>query len=259
MGTGLSECAIGHKVRGRHVEDCAATDCKGCLPAVAFGQSLYCVRHIGLIHMTLLQAPDLVSHIREHIEPGSSPPGSSIKRTKGEAPAPLNVSAMSDADDLHAALVEIAELVMDERHLAGPAWSGTDVRPAAKRRTEWGAIVYEPARAAGVKDTIASSEVASWLIPHEEWLGGYEGAVGAIAGLLKLAGQLRGRWPIEVRPQHLPTPCPTCDRLSLYRYAPKFAGLPVAIACAADDCQTVIKDELYAWHTRRLVAEKRAG
>jgi hypothetical protein len=252
-------CAFGHNARGRHTDDCDRDDCRGCTPASTSGDTLYCRHHLNRIHDTITRTPELIGHVRGCIEPGASVLDSAPPVGKREPPAPLDVVAVSDADDLAAALAELAELVMDGRNLDGPSWVGVDVRPAVKRRTAWGAVTYEPARVVGVKTPQAAGRVASWLIPHEGWLAGEETATGAIEALLALYGRVSRSWPMEEQPQHLPTPCPACDRLTLTRNAPRWVAGAVTITCTHYDCGRAIPEEQYGLYTRIVLQERRGA
>lgn len=255
----MNACTFDHPARGRHSTDCPRTDCTGCAPAQAADGTLYCRHHLTRIHLTLTETPDLVTHIRDHITPGAGVLDSSPRPGRREPPPPLNVTALSDADDLHAALAELAELVMDARHLEGPDWAGTDIRPPTRRRTGWGETVYLPARAAGVRDPVATAAVTAWLMPHEPWLTATEDAVGALDGILRLSGILRHRWPVEEEPRHLPTPCPACDMITLTRHAPRWQGAPVTITCTRPDCSHTIPEDQYGLLTRVILHERRYG
>lgn len=255
----MNECVLDHKARGRHSDNCDDNTCRGCRPAQTSDGTLYCRWHLNTTHEAITGIPDLITHIRTLIAPGAAPldPGPAIG--KREPPAPLVVTAVSDADDLHAALAELAELVMTGRGLEGPNWAGSDIRPAAKRHTAWGAIKYEPARIAGVKDPAAAAAVAAWLIPHEPWLTSHEDATGAIDALLRLYSRTRRAWPTEETSQHLPTPCPACDRLTLTRHAPRWAGAPVTITCTHPDCSSTIPEHQYGLYTRIVLTERRGA
>jgi hypothetical protein len=242
-------CVRGCTIARQHGSDCDDIDCTGCLARGTIDGTLVCDACTWRATHALAQAPGLVAHLREHIAPGSPTPGPDIKRTKGDsAPAPLNLNAVADADDLHAELASWVLLVLEEHpdRLAGPAWRGSDIRPAAKRHTEWGAISYSEARVVGTRgDASDTRRVAQWLHIHQEWILGQPWVDDYVTAMPDRYWHTATRWPTEERAKYLPTPCPDCDRLTLKRYPPTFAGGPVTIACTAADCRRVVPEDEY--------------
>ena len=259
-------CASGCTIRRRHLADCGTEDgdttadaCPGCLPRPASDGSTVCIVCDGRWTDALTRAPELVTHIRSLIEPGSAGPSEAQwKHTKGAAaPAPLNVAAVSDADDLHAVLASWAARVVDESGMHGPHWSGSDVRPASRRRT-CGGVAYEDARVVGLTagtDGAATREVAGWLLTHRAWILSREWVPVMVQEVSRMVGQLRARWPVEERPARLPIRCPECGQRALTRYAPREAGWPSTITC--DECGQTIPEQLYGHYARLVLAEQR--
>lgn len=252
-------CAAGCTLRNRHLDDCEDPDtCRGCLPRPSADGSAVCLPCEGRWTHAISSSADLIAHIRSLIEPGQSGPSETQhKHTKGaHAPAPLNLSAISDADDLHACLASWAAKVAEESGMAGPDWSGTDVRPASRRRI-FGEIAYTDARPVGLTSTgTATTKVAGWLLTHKEWALNRDWTADMIDEVCALTGKLRNRWPTEERPARLPVRCPGCSQRALTRYAPREPGWPVTITC--DECRETIPESMYAWHAKRVTEEKRA-
>jgi hypothetical protein len=210
--------------------------------------------------------PDLVGHLREHVEPGSAAGGE--RSGTRDAPAPLSVTAVAAADDLHAALASWVLLVLEEHpdRLHGPHWDGTDIRPASTRRLEpvkvmgrWvpGQRVYEPARAVGIEAGLGSGPttlLARWLLPHLPWALRQPWAGILADELPRHVGRLRSQWPTSERPVALPLPCPGCGLLTLERHAPSCFEGPITITCP--QCQYVMPEQTYGMWTKALVASK---
>jgi hypothetical protein len=239
----------------RHLADCPDPDtCPGCLPRGTIDGTLVCDACTWRAVHALAQIPGLVAHLRDNIAPGATQPGPDIKRTKGDAaPAPLNLTAVADADDLHAELASWVLLVLEEHpdHLTGPTWRGSDIRPAAKRRTEWGENVYHGARVVGTRGNAEDTRrIARWLHTHHDWILSQPWTDDYVTAMPDRYWTTAARWPVEERAKYLPTPCPNCDRLTLKRYPPTFASGPVTIACAAIDCRHAIPEEQYGLATR---------
>jgi hypothetical protein len=241
---------------GRHAEDTLA----------AVGQ-LWCLHCSDRLAADLVKAGDLVEVILRNKAPrvtaALEPQEGS--RSKGDPPAPLNLSAVADADDLHAAIAELAEIVMAERRVTGPGWGGSDVRPAHKRRTAFGDLVYSPARVVGLRQSSATAQVAGWLGPHVPWIVAAEEAVGAVEALLALYGRLAARWDGRERARYVPAPCPGCDLVGgLLRYPPTVEEQVVVLEC--QHCKHSIPEKLQAEFleaaeraARRAVPRQRRG
>lgn len=235
----------------RHLPDCEhATDgqCWGCQPRSTVDGTLVCDACTWRATHALAQASGLVAHLRENIAPSFARRENMIKATKGNPPVPLNLTAVADADDIHADLASWVLLVLEEHpdRLAGPAWRGSDIRPAARRRTEWGDTVYEDARVVGTRGNAGDTRrIAQWLHTHQHWILSQPWADDYITAMPDRYWATASRWPIEERPKYLPTPCPDCDRLTLKRYPPTFAGGPVTIACTSVDCHRVVPEDEY--------------
>ncbi len=253
-------CAAGCTLRGRHLDDCGDPEqCRGCLPALAADGLQVCDRcHTRLRH-ALATAPSLVMHLREHVEPGATVRDDQPHaKGKKAPPAPLNVEALSAADDLHAELASWALLVMEERHVTGPDWTGSDIRPASKRHTSAG-VIYDDARVVGVSDWSATLTLSRWLTPHTEWMARQEWAADVCAEVPQQVYTLLARFPMEQRPVYLPVPCPACGCQTLRRHAPRDAGLPVTVACDLGECGHIIEEDGFDWAAKVLAREQGAA
>ena len=210
-----------------------------------------CAWHEKRLRHAISSCPTLVNHLRAQLEPGVKPvdPDQKHNNTEKTPPAPIDVEALSAADDLHAALASWVLLVIEERHVRGPSWAGSDIRPASKRRTPSG-VIYDDARVVGVKDQTATLELVRWVFPHVDWMLTREWAAAACTELPEQVATLKARWPMEQRPVYLPVPCPECEHLSLRREPPSYAGAPVVITCQMIECGHIIAEDGFAWAAR---------
>jgi hypothetical protein len=225
-----------------HASDCPGEDCKGCMPRPADAPHVVCWADYTRTAQAITQAPDLVAHLLGILEPGAAREHGGEKHTKGAAaPAPMNLDAAADADALHAELGSWALLIMEEHpgRLNGPDWTGSDIRPATKRLTDWGERVYEDARLVGVRDPGATTRLASWLGVHLSWAMQQQWAGEMVVQVTRAVNITKGRWQTEDRPTFLPARCPDCGLKSLRRHAPRGYMLPETIDCANQTCMYV--------------------
>lgn len=254
-------CAAGCTTRS-HLADCPdAGDngdgrCLGCTPQLAAEGLAVCERCAARIRHALAASPGIVGHLRDHLEPTTRLPDD-MPHAKGKKapPAPLNINAKSDADDLHADLASWALLVMEERHVTGPDWAGSDIRPASKRATPDG-LVYEDARVVGVDDWQATVRVVRFLFTHLDWILTQEWAGAFCPEITDKVRTLRFRYPTEQRPVYIPYPCPGCGCRTLRRYPPEWAGAPVTIKCDMVNCEHVIAEDGFSWLAHVVEKEK---
>lgn len=250
-------CAVAH-TRG-HLDGCDDDTCPGCRPVLAADGLQVCGWHAKYATHVLSACPGLVAHLRDSLERGPKPTDDQPKG-KGEKvpPAPLDVDAMSAADDLHAELVSWALLVMEERDVTGPDWTGSDIRPASKRRTPDG-IVYEDARVVGVDDWQATVNVVRFLFVHLDWMLRQDWAGPFVEETTEKVRTIRHRWPTEDRPVYLPVPCPECKCRTLRRYPPAWAGAPITAKCDMGECDHVITEDSFMWAARVLAENGKKG
>lgn len=220
-----------------HVPDaeCSA-DCRGCdwcdggcLPRPA-RVGLLCAGDAGRIVRTVAELPALVMWIRVNVTPG----GAGSRDVLREAPAPLDVQAVDDADRLHRLLCEWAARYLADAGLAGPKHVASLVRPGGHASLHAGATGE------------ATGELAAWLTPHlagmaaQPWAGRWHDRLTATVR------QVDQRWPREDARIKLPLPCPTCQRVMLYRHPPVTKGADFTVICHADDCDRVLSlDDYY--------------
>lgn len=247
----MTACASGCTIRGEHTTACDHATCRGCLPRPIDDPRTICDRCEGALRHDLVAAPDLVAHLRTLLEPAVGEPIEHLGKTAKHPtpPAPLNVSAVAAADDLHAQLASWVLLVIDERRVSGPSWVGSIVRPGTKRKTA-GEVVYEDPRVIGVRDPASTARLVRWLLPHTQWVAEQPWAADMVGEVTRLVRTLTARWPTEERPTYLPVPCPACGCETLVRTAPRWEGAPVMISCYLVGCGHVVPEDRYAWLTR---------
>ena len=184
-------------------DDCAAT-----------------VRHLLTIAHTAVETA------MDHVAPTSRPrdPDEHRPLTSPVDPAaPIDVTALSLADEIHAAVVAIANAAGEDLELSGPDLHGSRIAPASRRRDETGSVVYTRARVIGLRTTAtaaATRAVTSWLVDHatNSWTRDrMTSARPLLADLQRACAAVEGRWP--ARPSRAPRrqlPCPCCDRRTLH-------------------------------------------
>lgn len=241
-------CIVGCTVERRHGAECDDKGCRGCQPRSADLPHAVCFQCLTRLAQALAKTPDIAAHLSSNIEPGAAPERGDETHTKGaSAPAPMNLDAAADADELHAVLASWVLLILEEHpdKLHGPGWDGSDVRPASKRTTSWGAVVYEDPRVVGVRDPQATARLATWLNTHLSWAMQQPWADDMVTQVTRTINVLRGRWPTEEPPKFLPIRCPSCQLRSLRRYAPREQGHPADITCSNPACLRTLPEGHY--------------
>lgn len=240
-----------------HGEDCPR--CSGCLPRPAVKGGL-CQPDVGRLTRALLGMADLASWIRTNRTPGTWRPGrGDVLR---EAPAPLEIAAVDDADEMHSTLARWTALYCSEVPMAGPPWLGSDVRPAARRiKAGWHLtscsasdcpgcwVEYVEARVVGLRSTASASMaiggLAGWVLTHLEgvlerdWAGDL---YGEVTDVYRAAD---ARWPRSDRERKLPLPCPECQRVMLFMHPPAEERHPVTVVCHREECGHVLTESDY--------------
>jgi hypothetical protein len=197
------------------------------------------------LRAALAQCPDIVAHLLvDCLEPARGEPSGHSGR-RFSPPAPLNVTAIAAADDLHAMLYSWVTTVCDEGCLVGPPLEGS--RIAAP---EWRGDILLPARVVGVKDPASTQTIVVWLLRHTNQISQQSWAHEMVTEITRTVGTLTARWPQEERPVTLPIPCPACGATSLVRHAPEWEGAPTTITCQMVDCQHAVPEDRYDWLIR---------
>lgn len=148
----MTACLTGCTSFGAHKPGCDEEECRGCVPREASEGGL-CGRCWGNLQRDIRTAPSIVDWIREHVEP-SSQWGERINSGDVDAPAPLSVTAVADADELHACLASWALLILEEHpaRLVGPRverqWRADDGAVVGIKSTRISTAEDEPDRSA---------------------------------------------------------------------------------------------------------------
>ncbi|MGJ5724867.1 hypothetical protein ACSBQT_10845 [Brevibacterium sp. H602] len=157
----------------------------------------------------LKQAPSLVAELRKRITPekGEKPERSAPSQKPS---APLNIHAMADCDSIYSLLYRHAENVAD---LLG----GT--MPTVPIVGDWEPVGLP----AGVEPDTAydhALKLARYL-EHQTHLVPINWQAKIAREIVKTVARLTERYPTHEQPELLNARCRECERLNLYRYAPK--------------------------------------
>jgi hypothetical protein len=228
----MTACATGCTLRGRHTTTCDTDGCTGCLPTPVDPPATICTNCHARLRHALTACPDLVTHILGNIEPGRGEP-TEHHGPRQSPPAPLNVTALSDADDLHARLAAWADLI-----------TGTG-RPPRERTTR-----NTAGDITGIRHPNATRVLVIWLLRRTKLIAEQDWAHEMVREVTRTVRILTARWPVEDRPVYLPVPCPACGCDSLVRYAPRWEGAPVTITCRLTECGHTVPEDRYAWLIR---------
>lgn len=235
-----------------HDEQCAA--CAGCLPrGAALGR--LCTPCAGRVTRALLDAGDLAAWLLENVMPGSTPDAPRVSGSR-EAPVPLSLTALDDADELHATLATWVMRYTRWTGLAGPATTGTATRPRLIDRDGHHHTERRPTGLRPEAGATVTAQLAAWLLAHQEGLAHHEAAPfwhDEIVGIVRLAN---AHFPRADPARKLPIPCPSCDRVLLYMHPPVAAGHPVTVACAADECGRILTEGDYYVRATTLLHER---
>lgn len=263
-------CARLHPVRGEHLERLLTPDddpadpgcarrygkCRGCRPAVvadtAGVHEQLCDACKAQIMRVLLDLDGLLDHVRLHVRPGTANPRQDVLR---EAPAPLTVAAVDDADALHAVVHTWALRYAYALGLAGPQVTRSAVR---WDDDEW-PVGIMPGR-----DPMVTYAVVQWLIPHADGLSSglhpdtrAADAVAWYRDLTSTYWAVENRWPRAPKERRLSLPCPGCDRLMLHMHPPSVQGADVTVMCHR--CGFRMTEDDYYWRVHEVRGEKRTA
>ncbi len=245
----MTTCASGCTKLGTHRSDCtgltsSGMDCRGCEPREATEGAL-CGRCWGNLQRDVRTAPSIVDWIREHVEP-SSQWGERVNSREIDAPAPLTVTAVDDADELHAMLTSWALLVLEENPstLVG-------VAPKRQRRLIDGTVVGL------LPDSDATTSVSRFLVTHAEWIASQAWAGDMVQEVGSTVRTLLARYPEAERSRHMPQVlCPACGRSTMIYHPPAWAGAEILVQCEYAGCGERVPEAKFG-HFMRLVEEQR--
>jgi hypothetical protein len=230
------------------VTDAATTTCaRDCGEPATTGH--LCQPCQGLVTRALLDTSDLFRHVRVHVRPGTRNPRDDVLR---EAPAPLTISAVDDADRLHATLHTWAIRAAAHARLTGPQVPRTWVR--------WDQA-GNPVGA--ISRTDPTTEVAGWLITHTDLLAA--GVPDRPAArewadqVIAVHREVSSRWPREPHARKLHLPCPSCNRLMLHLHPPAEFEHPVTVLCHNLACGRRMTEHDYYWRVQEAKAARRQG
>lgn len=238
----MTACVTGCTSLGRHMSHCDDEDCRGCMPRETELGNV-CGRCWSNLQRDVRTAPSIVDWIREHVEP-SSQWGERVNSKEIDAPAPLGINAVDDADELHAQLASWALFVMEQLGLNPPA-------PRRQRRGHDGTVVGL------LPDSDATTSIARFLATHLEWCVGQDWAGAMVQEVGSTVRTLLARYPHAERARHLPDArCPVCERSSMVYHPPAWVGSDVLVQCDHNDCGCIIPEDRYGLFMA-MVAEDR--
>lgn len=277
--TTSTPCAEGCVYRGRHLDECDTTACTGCLPRPAeFG--LLCAFGWQRLHSDVVDIATLVHHLRDVAEPHATAkaPTDGPRAPGDPAEASVLPDALTAADELHAALAEVADVILDTHpraqlpaegvvigvdkatktpvtgphpnRLDPPDERGVWRSPQAlKTDNATGEQYVVRSRVIGIRHPQATDRLAAWVLPLLPWVAQQEWVTEVRNDLATIVSTTRARWPLEDRPRTVPVPCPHCGHLSLHRSPPtRFRGLEY-VACSNPECGRMLTED--EWHTAR--------
>jgi len=266
----MTACITGCTTRGRHLTTCETRDaeanrCRGCTPRDAeFGQ--LCAWDWQRLNADVIDAPELVRHLREMAQPtaGAKPP--SDGRGHGD-PAESSVlsGAVDAADGVHATLAAWAHIILEEHPdrlgMRGPDERGAVITQQTLRRNEDGVYVQK-ATVWGIRDAEATARLVKWLLPLLGWCAAQEWAGEMRREIGDVVRTTMARWPIaETRTRPLvDTLCPRCDHGSLVYTPPSAYRAPFVVACINPECGRIFTEDEWTRLVELLgIAERRVG
>lgn len=247
-----------------HYADCkGAGPCRGCLPRPA-EYGLLCAWCWQQLHADLIDAPQLVDHLRDMAQPNAAarPFTDNTSRTD-PAERDMLSAAIDAADELHAQIASWALVILEEHpeQLAGPpreGWWTSDTHWPVDEET--GEPYESPSRVVGIRATNgdATQRLVTWLIPHLPWAA-RQAWIDDMRGELKdLIATTRARWPQTERPRrHVKdVPCSRCDKLTLTYSPPRAYKHPFVVTCTDPDCGRIFTEDEWDAHLARHMLRK---
>ena len=215
-------CLSGCTIRGQHSTTCAVDPCTGCLPRPATPPRKVCDTCRSRLAGAIARTPALIDHLRSMIEPGAAGGEKQGKRGKSDAPpAPLNVSAMSAADDIVAMLAHWADWITSRRDLAASR---------GVLRGDHGQAVGLP----GLRQP--DLRVCALLAAHLDWALQQDEAGEMVGEITTLVHTTEARWPTDDTGAWSQVRCPECGSKSVHVGPPGGKYMPRHIACRMDGC-----------------------
>lgn len=217
----MAACATGCTLRDKHHTTCSDDTCRGCLPRPVTPPLRVCDTCRSRLAGAIGRTPPLITHLRAMIEPGAAPRPDTPQGKRDAPPAPLNVAAMSAADDLVALLVHWADWITTRRDIAA-------VRGVL--RGDLGQGIGLP----GLRQP--DLRVCALLVAHLDW-GLEQPEAGEMVGeITALVHTTEAKWPTDDGGAWSQVRCSECGSKSVYVGPPGGKYMPRHIACRMDQC-----------------------
>lgn len=215
-------CLTGCTIRGRHFAAiCPGDPCGGCSPRPVTPPATVCDACRGRLAGAINRAPALIHHLRSMVEPGATPAGGGARGKSPAAPAPLNVAAMSAADDVTALLVHWADWITSRRDIA-----------AVK-----GVLRGDNGQCVGLLGLREPDlRVCALLLAHLDWATCTDEAGEMVSEITRLVRTTESRWPVEDAGEWSTIRCPDCGQKSIRVDPPAGERMSRQIACQDDQC-----------------------
>jgi len=212
-------------------------DCTGCQPRLARVGRL-CQPDIGRLTRALIDMPLLVVWVRMNVQPGTRSARGDVLR---EAPAPLDVHAVDDADRLHG---------------LASTWLARYFAESGIGSAKTVAWLHEGAILRAGSNGLGAGNVSMMVLDHlagvasQPWAGAWHDSI------VTAHRSVSARWPREDWAIKLPLPCPSCDRVMLYMHPPATEGADRLVICGTDWCNRVLTSDSYYLLAHQALAER---
>lgn len=209
----INDCMAGHR------PECEETEThRSCLPREAT-RGLLCEKCFDSLREALLDAPDIIFHLRNIFGSLSSPSNDGSQKVRREPPAPINLSAFELSES-------IFELIV-----------GSKIR-----------IQDRPTKVSA-KVALAADEK---LTMFEIFVNQTD--VKQIMPLVKMVKAAKRIFPTEEKEQMTAMPCPECDLRTIYS-PPKNFGDSMRVSCSS--CGFEVPPDKIAFYAHLAEKEKR--
>lgn len=176
------------------------------------------------LHRALVEAPDLLAHVRSIAIGGRSERG----ETLGEWTAPMRITAADDVDDVYGQLIDwvvwaAEELKLSPASVSVVAWSIDEKVHGFRAET-----TIEAAR-------LLTSINTGWMLTHEAQLEGWANYMAFRDDVLQLLWSLRAKYPMQKGREKVTTgrECPACGEHSVSASWWSEEMREVDVSCAA--------------------------